>query len=175
MKLYIFDADGTLCDRETGALLPNVAERIAALPADAQCAIVTNQGGVGLRHWMESGGFGEPEKLPTEEHARSQYARVAANAFGEREYSVHMCFAYQAKSSGNWAPAPEGREKDSEWSQGWRKPAPGMLINAAVAHGAYAANTVMIGDSDADRLAAVAAGIPFMHADEFFNREKVDA
>ena len=180
-KLYIFDADGTQCDRDTGELLPNTLETIQALPADAKLAIVTNQGGVGLRYWMVTQGFGEPSKFPTEGEVYSQYTSVSAAISGTQPCPVYFSFAYQCKKSGEWGPTPEDYkrlhaamawgEPRPEWSQAWRKPAPGMLLQAMKDAGVTASNAVMIGDRDEDEQAAIAAGVEFIHADEFFARK----
>lgn len=63
--LYIFDLDGTLAALDSTNLLPGVAEWFDASPG-VPCAIATNQGGVGLRYWMETKDFGEPGKYPTQ-------------------------------------------------------------------------------------------------------------
>jgi len=170
--LYIFDADGTLCDRQSGELLPDVAEKIATLPSDSILTICTNQGGVGLRYWMEKDGFGEPKKYPTESQVKNQYRRIAKQIGAQR---VYLSFAYQSKTSGKWGPVPNDslitpRERDTIWSPEWRKPAPGMLLAALADHNCDKSDAVFIGDSDEDQEAAANAGIKFVHADEFFER-----
>jgi histidinol-phosphate phosphatase family protein len=50
-----------------------------------------------------------------------------------------------------------------------RKPRPGMFLDLAAAHGITLAESTHVGDSDKDRAAAVAAGIPEFHlAADFF-------
>lgn len=165
-KLIIFDADGTLCERDTGRILPGVRETIAALPDTVVVAIATNQGGVGLRYWMESAAFGEPEKYPTQAKVELQYGALPA-AIGRPDAAVYMCFAYQSKA-GRIAPQPDGTQHDYRWSIGCRKPLPGMLLQAMNAAGVGARDTLMVGDRSEDRDAAQAAGAQFRWAHEFF-------
>lgn len=161
--LYIFDVDGTIAERDTTDLLPGVTEWFAG--NQTAVAFATNQGGVGLRYWMEAGGFGEPEKYPTEEQVMKRL-RSIADRVSVSPLNIYACFAYQSKSSGKWAPS----ENDGLfWEHAWRKPEPWMLIHAMEMAGAESA--VMIGDSDEDEAAARAAGIDFIHANEFFGRE----
>ncbi|HSG61604.1 MAG TPA: HAD-IIIA family hydrolase [Pseudomonadales bacterium] len=174
-KLIIFDADGTLCDRYTGELLPGVFDKLGETQM-SKVAIATNQGGVGLRHWMESAGFGEPERYPTEAEVRSKYFAVATQVEAARmvymdDVLVYFAFAYQSKISGKWAFVPEGCEYRLAWSHSWRKPNPGMLISAMEDVGVAANDTLFVGDSDEDRQAAEAAGCDFMEAEEFFSWE----
>lgn len=160
--LYIFDVDGTIAERDTTDLLPGVAEWFAA--NQTAVAFATNQGGVGLRYWMETAGFGEPEKYPTEEMIIKRLHALADRLQVSR-LNLYASFAYQSKSSGKWAPS----ENDGLfWERAWRKPEPGMLIHAIEMAGAKSA--VMVGDSKEDEQAANAAGIDFIHADEFFGR-----
>ncbi|MCB0080218.1 MAG: HAD hydrolase-like protein [Caldilineaceae bacterium] len=166
-KLLIFDVDGTLADMKTGELLPGVAEFFEMMPEwEERYAIATNQGGVALRYWMETDGFGEPAVFPTEEAARAHVDGVVGKI--GREFDVHICFAYQSKRTGKWAPMPSS---GPEWEAENRKPNPGMLLAAMEAAGVtYGRDVLMIGDGDEDELAALRAGVTFVHADVFFER-----
>lgn len=179
--LIIFDLDGTLADRDTEEMLPGVALWFGSEREKVPyVAIATNQGGVGLRYWMESGGFGEPEKFPTAEQAYDHVTRVigklqdiydddAINAF-------LISFAYQSKKSGRWGPKPSEADYDyldwlvGEWGHEYRKPAPGMILD--LIHQFESFKTLMVGDSEEDRQAALSAGVDFEWADEFFGREE---
>jgi HAD superfamily hydrolase (TIGR01662 family) len=163
-KLIIFDVDGTLADRETSAVLPGVSQWFKQNPQQI-VALATNQGGVGLRYWMERDGFGEPEAYPTEEAVTDHLNRVK-QALGI-DAPTYVCYAYQAKS-GLWAPTPTGMETDPRWRQDWRKPAPGMLLAAIEAVGCTASEALMVGDSEEDKLAAEAAGCAFEWSHVFF-------
>lgn len=176
IDLIIFDADGTLCERDSGALLAGVEERLAILDHPGcrnrpQIAIVSNQGGVGCRHWMESAGFGEPEQFPTQADVEAKFQRLLANLdFSIIEPRLYVCFAYQSKQSGEWAPTPAGAEDDSRWRRDWRKPAPGMLLAAMRDAGVTPDRTLVIGNQPEDRDAARAAGCVFQWAQKWFSR-----
>ncbi len=169
LKLIIFDVDGTLADRDTSVLLPGVREWFDHNRDAFKIALATNQGGVGLRHWMETEGFGEPEKFPDELQLLGHLNSVI-DALDTRVLLL-VCFAYQSKKSGKWGPTPAGREKSFNWQPKNRKPAPGMLLAAMKAAEVEPAQTLMVGDRDEDREAAEAAGVRFIHAAEFFGRQ----
>jgi len=167
MTLYLFDLDGTLVHPFTADFRPGVLDWFATHAVANQIAIATNQGGVGLRHWMEDGHFGEPDKYPTEDQARAHVEAISA-ALPGGPYPVFMAFAYQSQKSGKWAPAPAGCEDDPEWSQEWRKPAPGMIFEAMRRLECSRAKTVMVGDWREDQEAAENAGVGFVWAVPFF-------
>ena len=176
-KLIIFDMDGTLADRDTGELLSGVADWFKDykyVTGGVKLAIATNQGGVGLRYWMESSGFGEPEKYPTEDDIWKRINQVIAQlGISQIQIPVYVCFAYQSKSSGKIAPLPPHHTNAiSSWSIAFRKPSPGMLLDAMREAEASADETLMVGDSDEDFAAALAADCHFQWAWEFFKREK---
>lgn len=166
-EFIIFDVDGTLAEWQTGELLPGVKAWFEQHAAAHKIALVSNQGGVGLRYWMEEGEFGEPDKYPTEEDARADLEAVN-EALPGGPYPLFVCFAYQAKKSGNWGPVPD--EDDPEWDHARRKPAPGMVYDAIRVCGSTRQKTLLVGDRDEDRAAALNAGVDFQHAAEFFNR-----
>lgn len=166
--LHVFDLDGTLAALDSTEPLPGVAEWFDAHP-EAACAIATNQGGVGLRRWMEIKGFGEPGKYPTQADVEFRMACIETAIAQHRiPPAIYVAFAYQAKS-GAWSPIPPEGQGDPRWSPGWRKPAPGMIQQAmADANITDPANVIMVGDSEADQQAAQAAGVQFQWAWEFF-------
>lgn len=169
-NFIIFDIDGTLADRDTNVLLPGVLEWFQQRP-NANAALVTNQGGVGLRWWMVKDDFGEPDYYPDEQDAMNHIQTVVNQLpDGFRDLLSYVCFAYQSKKSGKWSPTPEGREGDYRWMPEYRKPSPGMLLKAMQDANFSAHETLMVGDSDEDEQAAMAAGCSFMHADRFFIR-----
>ena len=175
-KLIIFDCDGTLTPDNKGTWFDaNVAGKLATLRGqDIRLALASNQGGVGLRHWMEAAGFGKPDDYPTAAQVFSRLAEVANNvtALTLLSVTIYTCFAYQSKTSGKWTPTPEGSEDDPHWSPLWRKPAPGMLLQAMADAGVGPTDTLFVGDSDEDRQAAAAAGIEFVEAAVYFAENK---
>lgn len=185
-KLIIFDLDTTLVQKWTDNLLPGVAEYFQRndLPS---IAIATNQGGVGLGYWMHKENFGNPDKYPTENETMYRLIRLARSLNAK----LYVSFAYRSKK-GNWSPIPNSEtgyvthySSDSgsppwnqdwnakhSWEKDWRKPSPGMLLEAIKDSNAAPANTLMVGDSEDDHLAAEAAGCSFIHANDFFNRSE---
>lgn len=178
--LIIFDLDGTLADRDTSQLLPGVREwfRDIRPSLGAVVVIASNQGGVGLRWWMQSEGFGEPEKYPTAKDAEvrlvSVMERLEFNGRGVDD--ACLAFAYQSKSSSKWAPTPDIYQTEfcsvyGRWEATFRKPAPGMLQDFMREYRSSSfERTLMVGDSEEDLLAANAAGCKFVDAAVFFNR-----
>jgi HAD superfamily hydrolase (TIGR01662 family) len=176
-KLIIFDADGTLVDDMNSVTFDDnvVAKLVTLRHEDVMIAIASNQGGVGLRHWMESAGFGEPDEYPTQQDAMARLSTITGNvsALTGKPCRIYAAFAYRTKV-GKWAPTPSGSEGDPMWSQEWRKPNAGMLLQAMQDAGATPAETLFIGDMDTDEQAANAAGVEFIHADRFFAPDEDD-
>ncbi len=164
IKLIIFDVDDTLVRRDTEQPLPEVEAWFAINRNKYNFAIASNQGGVGLRHWMEIGEFGEPSKYPTEDDAKSRIRRIGLMFWIT---NINMAFAYQSKR-GNWSPTPEGKEHDTSWRMRHRKPDIGMLNRAMLKAGVKASETMFVGDLETDQQAAIKAQIKFEFAREFF-------
>ncbi len=183
MKLIIFDVDGTLTPDNKSIMFESaVVEKLIALRGqDVTLALASNQGGVGLRHWIEVvGGFGTtPEEkarslassqtYPTAQDAFTRLATIAGEVttLSQLPCRIYTCYAYQSKA-GNWSPVPVGSEDDPMWSREWRKPNAGMLLQAMLDAGISTAETLFVGDRDEDAGAALAAGVQFVEAKEFF-------
>ena len=168
IDLAIFDVDGTLCDRDSCLLYPAMVhhlEEIGKFPI--KLAIATNQGGVGLRYWMESENFGEPNRFPTEDIVAHRITTVANTVaeITDKLCAVYISYAYLSKTSGKWGPTPPGKELDDRWSKEWRKPAPGMLRRAMKDAAVFPQRTLFFGDSKEDEQAAQAAGCHFIIAE----------
>lgn len=193
LDLVLFDVDGTLVEPFTAELLPGVLEFFKGPLAQLKkVAFVSNQGGVGLRHWMETGEFGNPAHLPTEHDALTRLQTIAdrlavyvpgnqyADLHGtpQRGIPVFAAFAYQAKSKA-WSPTPPGKEAGqliirgdvtASYAEMWRKPEPGMLDVAIATFRTTPDRVLVVGDLETDQAAATAAGCRFSDADAFFNR-----
>jgi histidinol phosphatase-like enzyme len=174
-KLIIFDIDTTLTQKWTDDLLPGVAEYFQRndLP---HISLATNQGGVGLGYWMHKENFGNPDKYPTKNETMYRLIRLARSL----DARLYVSFAYQSKK-GHWSPIPENQpdiiihtpgEHYSSWQSDWRKPSPGMLLQAIADANVIPSETLMVGDSDDDRLAAEAASCSFIYANAFFKRNE---
>ncbi|HZI18926.1 MAG TPA: HAD-IIIA family hydrolase [Pyrinomonadaceae bacterium] len=155
IKLYIFDADGTLrrstvpgqpCPNGPGQweLIPGVRERLARIEwgdGRARFGVATNQGGIGLGYL-------------TIETARAMLVEMVEQAFGVAPPvgSIEIC-----------PHAPH-------LGCACRKPRPGMLRSLMHRFKATRAETLFVGDMDRDREAARRAGVRFSWAYEFFGR-----
>lgn len=175
ISLVIFDVDGTLAESFTLNLLPRVKDFFdlifqAGCPQRPKIAIATNQGGVGLRYWMELRHFGKPESYPTEESITNRLRDLVSALVGDTTLPVYTSFRYRNKQ-GNWSPVPADRVKDPRWSETWRKPEPGMLLQSMLDASVGPEQTLFVGDSQDDRDAARAAGCSFMDASTFFARD----
>ena len=157
VRLYIFDADGTLrrstvpgqpCPNAAGqwALLPGVRERLAAIdwgPRGARFGVATNQGGVGLGYLSY-------------ETAYRLAAEMVIEAFGVSEPpagSIEIC--------------PHAPHLNCRC----RKPKPELLRRLMHRFRAGKDETVFVGDLDRDREAARRAGVRFTWAWDFFGWE----
>lgn len=170
-KLIIFDGDGTLWEFKTFEVLPGVRDWFDSND-EFYLGLATNQGGVGMKHWMETGGFGEPEKYPSATDIYNGIDKVCHElGIDENDLSIQICFRYLS-TKGNWSPVPDGAENDERWNELLRKPNPQMLINLMEHYDVSPAETLMVGDRDEDELAAENADCDFIHADVFFNRVK---
>ena len=173
-SLLCIDVDGTIVDSNTSSvLLPHFVDFITKIdPAKVKVALVTNQGGVGLRHWMTANSFGEPETLPTQEDVEKRLNDIHTKikAVWSGETTVFMAFRFQAKS-GRWGPVPFTCKDEPRWQQDWRKPGCGMLVAAmkwAKISPFETKKVLMIGDMDVDEGAAKSANVKFQKAPFFF-------
>ena len=154
VKLYIFDADGTLrvstvpgqpCPNRPGewALLPNVKEKLATIKwgeGGARFGIASNQGGVGMKYF-------------TEADARELLREMVAEAFGPHAAAgaIELC------PHSPFANCP------------CRKPKPLMLVRLMHRFNARRDETLFVGDHERDEEAARRAGVRFMWAHDFFD------
>jgi D-glycero-D-manno-heptose 1,7-bisphosphate phosphatase len=147
--LYIFAKDGTLVTKNSvgeQVALPGVIEKCVELrQAGHILAIASNQGGV-ARGFIS---LDEADAL----------MKHAADLIGAKWWK--FC-PHHPGGKGSL-----GRECDC------RKPKPGMLQSIMRHLGFWPVSTIMIGDMESDRDAAAAAGVRFVWADEFFNREEI--
>ena len=155
VRLYIFDADGTLrrttvpglpCPNRPGEweLIPGVRERLAEIDwSAARFGVASNQGGVGVGYI-------------TLEAARSLLEEMVVEAFGVEppRGSIELC--------------PHAPHRGCAC----RKPEPEMLLRLMRRFRAEPEETLFVGDMDRDEGAARAAGTRFMWAHEFFDRQK---
>lgn len=170
--LYLFDLDDTLIegfmaltgapyDYDRIAILPNRREVLADLrDAGHDVAIATNQGGVAFGYqtvaqvrekllrtaWMLGAG-GVPL-------VRTSPVRKAV-----APADVYVALHHPIATIERW-------QQPEHWN--WRKPGAGMLEQAMRDRGVEAAQAVYVGDMEVDEQAAKAAGVRYVHPDEFF-------
>ncbi len=175
--LWMFDVDGTLCFGTGENNLHKTAVLWLERHKPQRVALCTNQGGVGLRYWMEPrpnegyDGFGHDRwpSLPTEAdvHARMEGLAAQIRSVTGGEVKWYAAFAYQSQK-GNWAPTPPEKVGNAEWGKSWRKPEPGMLFRAVLDYAVELSDCVFVGDMETDREAAANLGIEYLEADELF-------
>ena len=132
--------DGDLGDPGRVELLPGAADGMRAMrEAGYALVVVTNQGGV----------------------ARGKYDEAAVHATHERLEQVlrRVTGLPAVVDAFYFCPFhPEGTVERYRREHPWRKPAPGMLLEAAQAHGLDLAASWMVGDQERDAQAGAAAG-----------------
>lgn len=162
-RLYIFDADATLrrctiadqaCPNRPGEweILPGVKERLALI--DWSCngfGIASNQGGI-------------------------------AKGYLTKQTAFDMLCTLTTTLLNRWPPVGSLQICDHPSPEPWtapplcacRKPAPGMLLAIMRVYGVSAASTLFVGDLPTDQQAAIAAGVPFEWAWDFFGYSHAD-
>jgi histidinol-phosphate phosphatase family protein len=155
VRLYIFDADGTLrrtrvaeqpCPRapDEWELLPGVADRLRSLRWGTDGALV------GVASNQDQVGYG----LLSEEMAHLLLMAMIESATGYRppDAAVVLC----------------PHRPDAQCA--CRKPGPGMLTRILDFYGVAPEHTLFVGDAPADAEAARRAGVRFTWARDFFDQ-----
>lgn len=166
--LIMFDLDGTLVEDYNSDIIPSDRlDIIKEVSKITSIAICTNQGGVGLRRWMEMWNFGEPKKYPTELTVRNRISRITYQM--GRDVAVYVCFRYQTRK-GKISPLPPEGQGKFEWDIYNRKPSPGMLEKAMKDAKAKPNRSLFIGnDISTDGLAAGFAGCAYEDIEEILS------
>jgi phosphoglycolate phosphatase-like HAD superfamily hydrolase len=175
-RLVLFDLDGTLTGQYETDPLPGVERTLVELAeAGARLVGATNQGGVGYRYAYERWGRANAAKYPTVEEIVERL-----KVLGERLPQLEAFYVSLHSGQENfpvprdWRDRPVREERAGDlvvrlgWLAEWRKPAPGMLLQAIEGAGADRADALMVGDRDDDRLAAAAARVRFEWAEGYF-------
>jgi D-glycero-D-manno-heptose 1,7-bisphosphate phosphatase len=111
----------------------------AARDADLEIHVVTNQAGIGRGYYTE-----------TEFAVLSEWMTSRFMEQGVEIIRVHHCPFH-----------PEYGLGEYQRQSSRRKPAPGMILDAAAEHGLDLSNSVMVGDKATDMQAAQAAGVRY--------------
>lgn len=154
---FIFAKDGTLCrsklgrdfinDPEDQELIPEVEEKLAEIREqfpNSPFLIASNQSGVA---------FGTLTMAQA-----SDCVNAAIKAIGGT--LATFCPEH-----------PQGLVPPFDIESDYRKPRPGMLLFLLNEIGISPGRALMIGDRPEDEEAAIAAGVDFVWADQFFERE----
>jgi len=154
--LIVFDKDGTLVpfyDKRPAntpdeqVLLPGVAKKIAVLKANGhKIAIASNQGGVA---------WGFISLAQAETLMSDIAAKIGADAW-------RFC-PHDERAAGLF-----GARQEYACACECRKPRAGMLLSLMREFRAFPFDALYVGDRDEDRNAALAAGVQFAWAQEFF-------
>jgi D-glycero-D-manno-heptose 1,7-bisphosphate phosphatase len=132
--------DGDLGDPDRVELLPGVASALRSLRgAGYALVVITNQGGVARGRYDEAAVHATHERLEQVLRHETGLARVV-DAF-------YFCPFH-----------PQGTVERYRREHPWRKPAPGMLLEAAREHALDLAASWMVGDQERDAQAGAAAG-----------------
>jgi FMN phosphatase YigB (HAD superfamily) len=176
MTVIGFDFDGTLVQTWTATPLPGVRERLAELPEGTRTFIATNQAGPVFRAMLQDG------KYPT---AGGVAVRIVAGltALDWLPDLLIVCThpgrygdAWQIQA-GHVANALRAvlRACLAEPVPAWRKPAPGMLLEAARHFDVALTELTYVGDMQTDHQAAIAAGCRYLDAAVWRERGLGDA
>jgi D-glycero-D-manno-heptose 1,7-bisphosphate phosphatase len=165
MRLLLADLDGTLVETWRETPLPGIPERLAGLRAQGvTVAVVTNQGGVGYRYAHEQRSeWAQAARYPTLDQVLIRLEAITGVIPIRRIYTCLHHGQEDWPVPTEWA---DGRIEQYSgmavtWRADWRKPAPGMLLQALKDLGVAPSEALMVGDRPEDQAAALAAGVPF--------------
>ena len=148
---------------------------------------VESAGGFGATPEEKAESLAKVATFPTAASAWQRLSTIAGEvtALTLKSCRIYCCYAYLS-SKGNWGPTPDTmthaeaaawayNDKDPQWvgsdpmwSKEWRKPSPGMLVQAAQDAGVDIADCLFVGDMETDQQAALACNMPYMDQKEFF-------
>ncbi len=136
----IIHNDGDLGDAGMVSLIPGAAEAMKCLHHEGfQLFVITNQGGVA-------------RGMFTEDDVQAVHAEVERQLQETTSENDLVCGWYFCP----WH--PEGTVEAYRREHPWRKPQPGMLLQAAADHDLTLEYCWMVGDQERDVLAGLAAG-----------------
>lgn len=168
--MYVFDLDGTLVEVWGTTPLSGVVERVSDL--EGQLAVATNQAGVAWNAIR-----GEPYPQPAEVGRRLLDVAEALPELKEALWLVAIGDDRVSLPPRRWRGLAAGvtqaasplRVRTSS-DPVWRKPGPGMLLEACRAFGVAPEDATFVGDQEEDAQAAETAGTRFIYANRFFGR-----
>ncbi len=180
-KLLIFDIDGTLVERDSTDLMPGRKAFFQSLIGqNIYLALATNQGGPACRDagWEWSDKY--PSLIQVEERINAIRQTLfeitegirpevyMALVFVDKGGNVHIPKSMDPANMAYDGPDLATFELDLRINLSWRKPEPGMIIQAMNDLKTTAEYTRVIGNGDEDRDACAKAGCNFSWAKDFF-------
>lgn len=166
-KLFLLDIDDTIADRNSTIVYPAALAFLSRTSADI--AFVTNQGGPACH----DAGWDFSDKFPSLEDVEERLQTIVRSIPLLSNYAVYVAYAWKVKSTGKIiVPSSDRFIFSASIDEAWRKPNPGMLLQAMKDFRVKPHETLMIGDRPEDKGAAIAAGVAFIWAHEFFGRVK---
>lgn len=167
-KLFLFDIDDTICNRDSTDIYPEALDLLARTTADF--ALVTNQGGPACH----DAGWDFSDKFPSLEEVQKRLVAIGKTLFlfAGINPAIYVAYAYKQENGKVIVPKSEHFVFTASIDESWRKPNPGMLHQAMADFQVRPHECLMVGDREEDRLAAEAAGVAFVWAKEFFGRAK---
>ncbi len=164
-KLVLLDIDGTLCDRDSVEIYPAALRFISALGAGVDVVFITNQGGPPCRR----AGWDFGHTFPTQMKVQTRLDNLMKQIYDLRDMrpSLYVAWIYQDNSGNVFDLAGVViDESDKKRALYWRKPGPGMILQACLDSSTRPADVLVVGDRTEDADAARAAGVAFRWAEE---------
>lgn len=173
MKLIIFDVDGTLVrDNKSDELLPDVQDYLENYhDYDTPIAIATNQGGPACRTapWCKN-----PDSYPSTDDVLLRIEKIVSQVSEWVDAPVFVMVAWGYFDRAGKYLLPQGFNEDMRGCDpNWRKPNPGMIVEAAKHFGiSLNDNVLFVGDSEDDSETAANADVFYIDRDSFFPSEE---
>jgi D-glycero-D-manno-heptose 1,7-bisphosphate phosphatase len=156
ITLVIFDVDGTLVTTASGATFRKTADDWQYIPGRMEKVQQLRREGVKIGIASNQAGVAFPWSSFSEAGIQFEIERVAHDIWADY---VGICYS---------TPNPKALPQYHNPDDTRRKPGPGMIIEAMQWYSIRPEYTLFVGDRDEDEKAAVAAGVTFQHADDFF-------
>jgi histidinol phosphatase-like enzyme len=173
--LYIFDLDATLVELYGTTPLPNVLGTLHSLTQQHHAiAVATNQAGVAWRKAVRRPPYPKVSEIGPRFHQIVSLLPPLRNApwfISIYDARVKLTAQDYADLVAEFQEVIHPLNAHISAKSAWRKPNPGMLVEACTYHNITRENATFVGDADTDRDAATNAGMDFVFTERFFERE----